>query len=258
MSNNNITTDSMRKTAEMIVEAQKPNQIAVISPERAQFLLQELQVHQIELQMQNEELRRSHDELEEAKERYFDLYELAPIGYLTLNKDGKILEANLTATTLFAIPRGSLINSPLTTFIVPEDQDTFYHHTHELITSSEGKSCELRFVRGNELFWALLNSSTVLGASGNLIWHLTLSDITEQKKLQEDLIIAKDAAEFATKTKSEFMSNMSRDIRTSLNGVLGLTDLVLESKLEPLQHEYLTKSKLAAHKLLTSLEREVE
>jgi PAS domain-containing protein len=167
----NNSPASMRATAEMIVEAQKSNQPDTITPERAQFLLQELQVNQIELQMQNEELRRSHEELKVSKERYFDLYDLAPIGYLTLNKEGKILEANLTAATLFAIPRGSLINSPLTTFIVPEDQDTFYHHTHELITSSEGKSCELRFVRGNELFWALLNSSTVLGASGNLIWH---------------------------------------------------------------------------------------
>ncbi len=165
----NNSPASMRKTAEMIVEAQKPNQIAVISPERAQFLLQELQVHQIELQMQNEELRRSHDELEEAKERYFDLYELAPIGYLTLNKEGKILEANLTATTLFAIPKGSLINTPLNTFIVSQDQDIFYHHTLEVLNSASKKSCELRFVRGNEMFWALLDSSTVLGASGNLI-----------------------------------------------------------------------------------------
>jgi PAS domain-containing protein len=243
----------LRTTVEMIVEAQKSNRPDVITPERAQFLLHELQVHQIELQMQNEELRRSHDELTESKERYFVLYDLAPIGYLTLNKEGEILEANLTASALFAIPKGVLVNNPLNTFIVSQDQDIFYHHTLEVFNSVSKKSCELRFVKGNELFWARLDSSTVLGASGDLIWHLTLSDITEQKKLHEELTLAKESCEHAQKTKTEFMSNISRDIRTSLNGVIGLTDLVMETHLEPSQRDYLTKAQLVANRLLDSL-----
>lgn len=248
----------MRATAEMLVEAQKSNRSDDISQERAQFFLQELQVHQIELQMQNEELRRSHDELQEAKERYFDLYELAPIGYLTLDKVGNILQVNIMAATLFSVPKSALINKMITAFIVPDDQDIFYFHTKEVLESIERKSCELRFVRENEMFWARLDSSTVLGADGNIIWHLTLSDITEQKNLLEDLIIAKESCELEQKIKLTFMSNMSRDIRTSLNGVVGLTDLVLETHLEPLQRDYLTKSKLAATRLLTSLESEFE
>lgn len=254
----NSNQASMRTTAEMIVEAQKSNRPDVITPERAQFLLQELQVHQIELQMQNEELRRNHNELQEAKDRYFDLYELAPIGYLTLNIEGKILQANLTASTLFGLPKQALIDRPFNTFIISEDQDIFYHHTQEIIKSQERTSSELRLIRGNEVFWARLDSSSVLGADNDIVWHLTLSDITEQKNLQQELTDAKEAAELAVKTKNEFMSNMSRDIHTSLNGVLGLTDLVLETHLEPSQRAYLTKVQLAANRLLDSINSQFE
>jgi diguanylate cyclase (GGDEF)-like protein/PAS domain S-box-containing protein len=197
MNNKDLTLShvSIRAKAEMIAESQKSDQPDVISPERAQFILQELQVHQIELQMQNEELLRSHEALAESKERYFDLYELAPIGYLTLNKEGKILEANLTATTLFAIPRGSLINTPLNTFIVSQDQDIFYHHTLEVLNSASKKSCELRFVRGNEMFWALLDSSISKNSAGGITLHVVLHDITARKKAESDLAISAIAFE---------------------------------------------------------------
>jgi PAS domain-containing protein len=95
------------------------------SPEGIRQTLHELRVHQIELEMQNEELRRAQAELEAARARYFDLYDLAPVGYCTLSEQGLILETNLTAATLLGVARGALVQQPISRFIFPEDQDLY-------------------------------------------------------------------------------------------------------------------------------------
>jgi PAS domain-containing protein len=91
-------------------------------------LLHELQEHQIELEMQNEELRRTQVELKALQSRYFDLFDLAPVGYVILSENGLIVEANLTAATLLGVARNALVNQPLTRFFLPEDQDIYHHH----------------------------------------------------------------------------------------------------------------------------------
>src|SRR3972149_1439651 len=84
-------------------------------------LVHELHVHQIELEMQNEELRRIQKELEESRNRYFDLYDFAPIGYLTLNKTGLIHEANITAAGQLGLDKSFLINKPFYHYIERKD-----------------------------------------------------------------------------------------------------------------------------------------
>src|SRR4249920_3841213 len=93
-----------------------PENLEVLSPEAARRALHELRVHQIELEMQNEELRRIQEELEGSRARYFDLYDLAPVGYFTLNEQGLILEANLTAAKLLGVARSALVKQPLSRF----------------------------------------------------------------------------------------------------------------------------------------------
>lgn len=85
-------------------------------------LLHELQVHRIELEMQNEALRTAQIELEASRDRYLDLYDFAPVGYLTLNPDGMIEEINLTAATLLDGERKKLLQRRFATFVVAEDQ----------------------------------------------------------------------------------------------------------------------------------------
>ncbi|OHC29181.1 MAG: hypothetical protein A2Y50_15045 [Pseudomonadales bacterium RIFCSPLOWO2_12_59_9] len=119
--------------------------------------LHELHVHQIELEMQNEELRRTQAQVEIARERYFDLYDLAPIGYCTLSGNGLILQANLTATQLLGVMHTELIRQSLTRFIVHDDQDVFYHLRTQLIATGEPQSCELQMRRADgTVFWARL------------------------------------------------------------------------------------------------------
>jgi PAS domain-containing protein len=92
-----------------------------LSHEESQKLLHELRVHQIELEMQNDQLRHYQDDLETSKSRYFDLYELAPVGYLTLGEQGLILEANLAAATMLGVVRNELLKKSMAQNIFPED-----------------------------------------------------------------------------------------------------------------------------------------
>src|SRR5512136_844198 len=120
--------DELRKRAEEITRGRNlrmPENIETLSPEDGRRLLNELRVHQIELEMQNEELRRTQAELEASRARYFDLYDLAPVGYFTVCEEGMILETNLTFANLLGVARGVLVKQPLSRFILPEDEDIY-------------------------------------------------------------------------------------------------------------------------------------
>jgi PAS domain S-box-containing protein len=108
-----------------------------MTPEETSRMIHELQLHQIELEMQNDELRRVQVELNIAKERYFDLYDLAPIGYCTISEQGLFLEANLTASILLGINRGELIGQGIFQFIHQDDQGIYYLHRKQLIEKGE-------------------------------------------------------------------------------------------------------------------------
>jgi len=121
-------------------------------------VVHELRVHQIELEMQNEELRRTQQELQASREKYFDLYDMAPAGYVSLNEKGIILEANLSITTLLGKERSHLVGRPLTRFIHREDQDIYYLCHRQLIATRVPQMCELRMERkGGAPFWVRID-----------------------------------------------------------------------------------------------------
>ena len=176
-----------RRRAEETLRAQ-PKDMAALSPEAAQRLLQELRVHQIELEMQNEELRRAQVALDAARARYFDLYDLAPVGYCTLSKEGLILEANLTAATLLGAARSALVKQRVTRFVLREDQDLYYLHRQQLLETGEPQAFELRMVKKDETaFWARLEATAARDAEGAPVCRVVLSDITKRKRAEEAL-----------------------------------------------------------------------
>ena len=163
-----------------------------LSLEEVKLLLHELRVHQIELEIQNEELRRTHAEMEATKDRYFDLYDLAPVGYLTVSEKGLILEANLTVATQLGVDRNLLIDKPLTSFIVTEDQDIYYQHRRLLFKTETPQTCELRLLRKDSPpLWTLLKAIIAEdGEKGNPVCRVVVTDIHERKQAEERLRIA--------------------------------------------------------------------
>ena len=187
---------TLRERASERLQIPQDPDISTIEPEEAKRLIHELRVHQIELELQNDELRRTQVALEVQQERYIDLYDFAPVGYLSVSEVGLILKANLTAATLLGVPRTAMINQPLSRFILPEDQDIYYHHRNQLSTSqtaapehpSETRSCELRMLKKDETaFWAQLNATISTYSHGTPVFRIVLSDITRRKEAVEAL-----------------------------------------------------------------------
>lgn len=181
----------LRKRAEKIARERKNSEIEDLStlpPAAAQRLLHDLQVHQIELELQNDELRRSQDLLEASRARYFDLYNLAPVGYFTLDESGLILEANLTGATLLGVARGALVRQALSRFVVAEDADAYYLQHRQLFRTGEPAAFELRLSRaGGTPFTAWIEATITVDADGKRICRKVVSDISERKLIQEKL-----------------------------------------------------------------------
>ena len=121
--------------------------------------------------------RQKQQEIEDLRARYFDLYDLAPVGYCTVSDKGLILEANLTAAGFLGVTRGALVKQPIADFILKEDQDIYYLHNKSTLKASKPQSCELRMVKKDKtLFWAQLSSTTSQNADGGLLYRVVLSD----------------------------------------------------------------------------------
>ncbi len=182
---------------------QTPEEIAKLSPEALQRALHELRVHQIELEMQNEELRTAQDQIEAERERYFDLYDRAPVGYCTLSEKGLILEANLTASTLLGTERRALLRQPITRFIDTEHQHLYYLLRKKLFETGEPQEFELRLVKPDgALYWAHLKATAAQADDCAPVCRVVISDITERKRAEEALRESK-------KTAHQFFSESS-------------------------------------------------
>jgi diguanylate cyclase (GGDEF)-like protein/PAS domain S-box-containing protein len=157
-------------------------------PQAVQQLVHELQVHQIELEMQNDALRDSHLALDSARARYFDLYDLAPVGYVTVGVGGLIQEANLTAATLLGVARSALVRRPLNAFVAKEDQDNFYLLCRQLRETGAPQSRELRMNRlGGEPLWVHLLATATTNGTGVCTLRMVLSDISALKSIERQL-----------------------------------------------------------------------
>jgi PAS domain S-box-containing protein len=178
----------LRQQAEELISRQAHP--AQEGPVDIRGLVHELEVHQIELEMQNEELGQTQVELEKSRDRYIDLYDFAPVGYLSLNEKGVILEANLTATRLLGMERKKLLRQRLASFVFSEDQDAFYIFSKKVFEAHTQQAAEVRLNtrgQGGELLYALLEGIAIQDESGEWICHLSFSDISKQKAAERAL-----------------------------------------------------------------------
>ena len=226
---------AMRRAAERKA-ALSPEVLHAMTPEEFMHVVHELQVHQIELEIQNENLRAVHTQLDAARARYFDLYDLAPAGYVTVSKEGLILDANLTAATLLGVSRSALINQPLSRFILKEDQDIYYLYRKPIFETGRSQACDLR-MEGNILFWAHLESAAAQNEAGEPVCRIIISDISENKLAEETLKASEERYQQLARHLDEVLENEHKYFSRELHDDLGQTLTALKIDLAVLKNE---------------------
>jgi PAS domain S-box-containing protein len=177
---------SIREIAESEMKKRKTKQQREeLSYEDTQSLVHELQVHQIELEMQNEELRHAQEVIEESRQKYTELYDFAPVGYFTLDKKGVVVDINLTGASQLGIERGFIVGKPFSLYIDSDYKSTFFLHREKVFKKGGRYSCELRLIRKDgSRFDARLDSIL----SENQMCFTSVSNISNQKKAESELL----------------------------------------------------------------------
>ena len=152
----------------------------------ADGLLHELRVHQIELEMQNEALLQAETELQESRDRYVDLYDFAPVGYLTLTSEALIAEENLTGAALLGVERKDLPLHHFEHFVADNSSDRWYLLLKSAFQSDERQNCELLLKHSNgQSFHAYLDCLRIETDHGGHSLRIAFTNISERKQTEE-------------------------------------------------------------------------
>ncbi len=193
---------------------------------------EKLRAHQRELEIQNTELNKAYEELAITQARYFDLYDLAPVGYFTTDSTGSILEANLTLAIMLGINRSELFEKFIFEFITEEDQEVFYLKRDDLIQTGMLETFELRMKKANgSNFWAKIDSIIRHDEKGTPKYRLVLTDVSKRKAVEKELNQYMQDLEELNRTKDKFFSIIAHDLRNPFGGIIGISNL-LEEKLK--------------------------
>ncbi|MDR3567454.1 MAG: histidine kinase dimerization/phospho-acceptor domain-containing protein [Syntrophobacteraceae bacterium] len=199
----------------------------VMAEQDYQMLVHELQAHQIELEMENDELRLGQRRLGESLAKYSDLYDFAPVGYITSNSDGLIQEANLSFSAQLSIERGDLIETPLWLYVAMPDRAKLKAHLEQVLKTNERRTCELRLQSpsGPELY-VQLDSIRVLNVDGAQLCRTSVTDISIRKGAEEEVNRVYDEQERSVEERSAQLSEnegkfkkLSLEFQTILNTI---------------------------------------
>ena len=215
----------LRRQAEKKL-SEKGRDIGSMPVENIKQLVHELEVHQVELEMQNDELRRVQLELETERDKYSDLYDFAPIGYFTFDEKAQIQEVNLSGADLLGCPRSQLLNRKFSSFILAGSQDNFYLHCKQVYKSDKHQTCELKLKRQDgTFFYARLESLAVKDEGIDLKQIRTaLTDITEVKR----------AGELVRESEKKLRQMFDHMVSGS-----ALTEVVFDNRGKPYDYRYI-------------------
>jgi PAS domain S-box-containing protein len=185
--NNPADASELRRRAEARLKSQQAGTTPPRTDADIQRLVHELQVHQIELEMQNDELQHARDEMEAGLDKYSDLYDFAPVGYLTLDPAGAIREANLAVASLLGIARSALANRPFGLFVSAADRPAFGAFLKKVFESKVREFCEVTLLLGKKHSRDVRIEATVCESGQQC--RAVLEDITERKRTENDRVI---------------------------------------------------------------------
>lgn len=209
--------DGLRRHAESLVGNKAGAEMETFSTEQMQRLLHELKVHQAELELQNEELRRTQHQLEISQTRYFDLYNLAPVGYLTVDDQWLIREANQTVAGLLGVERDLLLRQPLTRFVFSDDQDILYLQRKQLAETNLPQSWDTRMLRADGSdFRAQLQVAPF--QNGEI--RIVLNDISELWQARQEMLKAQKIESLGV-----LAGGIAHDFNNILAAILGNVSL---------------------------------
>lgn len=173
----------LRRRAEQLLAEQKPRMPD--TTDVTERLLHELQVHKIELEMQNEELRLGRDQLETALERYTELYDFAPVGYMTLNQSGRILEINLTGAAMLSRVRSVIVGRPLIDYLNSANRERLRWHLRETFREEGKVTDEFKIEQANNSARDILLVSVASAERG--ICRSIMTDISQRKQMDKKM-----------------------------------------------------------------------
>src|SRR5208282_5407063 len=206
-----LSPKDLRLRAEALLAKSRPD-IARVPEQDVQKLVHDLQVHQVELEMQNDELLRAQETLEEARDRFADLYDFAPLALLTLSEGGEVLEANLAAADLLGLERKALLHQKFTRFIPAEAADDFYLYCRQVLRSQTRQTGELTLqsAKGGRLTVRLEGIVAQDSTTHKTNCRFSLSDITERKEAERrrDLTSALSALFAQKASASEYLHSV--------------------------------------------------
>ncbi len=241
----------IRKKAEEVARDWKELE----ATEDREKLLYELRIHQVELEMQNDELQKSEAELEQARRRLEILFENAPVGYFVVNAEGLVQTANRHGAAMIEADQDRLSQKPFVIYLHRDYHATFFQHVHTVFRQGNPQSAEMRIVtRSGRQLWGRFESVLNRWADGSEECLMTVTNITDRKKAEDDLIVAKEEAISADRAKGTFLANMSHEIRTPMNGILGMAELALATELTEEQRSYLEALFESGKSLLTIID----
>ena len=207
-------SSNLRKSAEELLSTHISD-LEAPSPEEVQQLVYELEVHRIELEMQNEELREAQQELEASRDRYADLYDFAPLGYVSLDKHGRIQEINLAAAKLLGRERARLTGRPFVSYVAMEDKNTFMHHVRKCVEGQQQVTSEIDLTaKGGQSIPVQLDSIAARDpTSGVTLYRTAITDITEREQAAAAVREARILAEAIVETVREPLLILNAELR---------------------------------------------